>query len=409
MAKTAARIRRGRHPPRGPKALAQIATFSGWDSAATFTPAEPLVFRWDVMKTDDRSDKAQSGYLDPELEKLEAIHDRFQADAWAEKVKNLEDLRSSFSNQRNEILSRELRDKIRTSIKEEQSQDLRAPGNRYKSLIAAQDAGLDLSALKDVHHAAYGSAANVVSGNNRFRYSETVVGNNPDWFTSPPPIIWIPLPDPNRERVFYPPFMGSWDRFQQNQATGDGVVVENTSYLDETSKLGSKLVARNHDASDVDIISVRRETGYLVRFKTLRVGILQVKADLQALFCQHSVRTDDEWGWSDFNASTRGRLVLAVFWNWEDIDPANEVCDQWFVAGLDCSGDGESYPGTTVQVSPGQRRIVNLYTTMAFPANKKVWVYVGLADEIWAFLNDVSIDISIDSAWLLNSLAVRSI
>ncbi len=88
--------------------------------------------------------------------------------------------------------------------------------------------------------------------------------------------------------------------------------------------------------------------------------------------------------------------MLAVFWNWEDVDPANEVSDQWFVAGLDCSGDGESYPGDTVQMAPGQRRIVNLYTSMAFPANKKIWVYVGLADEIWALLNDVSIDISIE-------------
>jgi len=43
------------------------------------------------------------------------------------------------------------------------------------------------------------------------------------------------------------------------------------------------------------------------------------------------------------------------------------------------------------------------------PANVKVWVYVGLADEIWAFLNDVSIDIAIDSSWLLGSLAVRSV
>ncbi|TCU14744.1 hypothetical protein EV132_108114 [Rhizobium sullae] len=35
----------------------------------------------------------------------------------------------------------------------------------------------------------------------------------------------------------------------------------------------------------------------------------------------------------------------AVFWNWEDVDPANEVSNQWFVAGLECSGDGVSYPG----------------------------------------------------------------
>lgn len=46
---------------------------------------------------------------------------------------------------------------------------------------------------------------------------------------------------------------------------------------------------------------------------------------------------------------------------------------------------------------------------MAFPAGRELWIYVGVADRIWALLNDVSIDISIDSAWQLNSLAVRSL
>jgi hypothetical protein len=46
---------------------------------------------------------------------------------------------------------------------------------------------------------------------------------------------------------------------------------------------------------------------------------------------------------------------------------------------------------------------------MTFPEGQQIWIYVGVADKIWAFLNDVGIDISLDSAWLLNSLAVRSI
>ncbi len=49
---------------------------------------------------------------------------------------------------------------------------------------------------------------------------------------------------------------------------------------------------------------------------------------------------------------TRGRLVMAVFWNWDDVDPANEVSDQWFISGLDCRGDGESFPGTSIPDGP---------------------------------------------------------
>ncbi|MDR7145312.1 hypothetical protein [Rhizobium sp. BE258] len=362
------------------------------------------------MAADQSIQPARSGAEHPELDMLEAIHEKNQSMAWQSRADALQGLSKTVSKQRNEILSDDLRRKIRTAIMKERSGDVRGPGDRFRSLIAAEQVGVDFSALKKIQDAAHRQVATTFAGaSNRFRYSETVVGSSPDWFASPPPIIWTPLPDPNREKVFRPPFMGSWDRFIQNQATGDGRVIANDSYLDGTSRLGSKIVARNHDASDVDIISVRRETGYLVRFKTLRTGILQVKADLQSLYCHHSVVTEDEFGWSDFNASTRSRLVLAVFWNWEDVDPANETSDQWFVAGISCSGDGESYPGDTTQVQPGQRRIVNLYTTMAIEENVKVWIYVGLADEIWAFLNDVSIDIAIDSSWLLNSLSVRSI
>jgi hypothetical protein len=100
---------------------------------------------------------------------------------------------------------------------------------------------------------------------------------------------------------------------------------------------------------------------------------------------------------------------MAAFWNWEDVNPANEVSHQSFVVGLDCSGDGESFPGTSIQAFPGERRIINLFSEMAFPEGQQIWIYVGVADKIWAFLNDVGIDISLDSAWLLNSLAVRSI
>lgn len=246
-----------------------------------------------------------------------------------------------------------------------------------------------------------------MKGHGAFLPHETVVGSLHD-ILNRPPVIFAP-PDPDKEKVFFPPSFGSWDRFSDSQASGDGAVTENSSYLDGLARMGSKMAARNHDASDVDLLCTYRENGYLVPFKTLRTGILQVKADLSALICRHHISTEDEFGWSDFHAITTGKLVMAVFWNWEDVDPANEVSHQWFVSGLDCRGDGESFPGTSTQALPGERRIINLFTDAAFPAGHSIWVYVGVNDSIWTFLNDVSINISIDSAWLLNSLAIRSI
>ncbi|MDX0637816.1 hypothetical protein GOD58_05275 [Sinorhizobium medicae] len=338
---------------------------------------------------------------------LQAFYERRQTDEWRAMVNRLDALRKSFADQRRQIVSPELRDRIANIASAGMQDDPRGPGLRYRSLVEAKNAEVDLNALKRLHRHAYSEVGELVKGQEAFHHHETVVGSVVDVFKRPP-IVYV-APDPDKEKLFFPPFGGCWDRLEQNQATGDGLIVENRSYLDCAGRMGSKLVARNNDASDVDLLCAYRENGYLVPFKTLRTGILQVSADLSALLCRHHVSTYDEFGWSDFRATTRGRLVLALFWTWEDVEPANEVSDQWFASGLDCSGDGESFPGTSIQAVPGERRVINLFTDMAFPAGRELWIYVGVADRIWALLNDVSIDISIDSAWQLNSLAVRSL
>ena len=361
------------------------------------------------MKTADHIERTRTDRTATEVpDGLQAIYERRQKDEWRVTVDRLEALRKSFAEQRRQVFSPELRDRIVSTVRGDRREDPRGPGLRYQSFVEAKNADVELAALKRLHNSAYGEVSKIVKPfNDTFHIHETVVGHLYDTLAQPP--IYYAPPDPDKEKLFFPTYDGWWDRLQQNEASGDGSIVENSSYLDGGARMGSKLVARNHDASDVDLICAYRETGYLVPFKTLRTGILQVKADLSALVCRHHISTYDEWGWSDFHATTRGRLVLAVFWNWEDVNPANEVSHQWFVSGLDCQGDGESFPGTSIQALPGERRIINLFTEIAFPAGRDLWVYVGAADRIWAFLNDVSIDISIDSAWLLNSLAIRSI
>jgi len=340
------------------------------------------------------------------LDRLEAIHQRSRETEWRATTDQINALSEEFAAELREILSPEVHEKIRGSIV--RGEDPRGPGLRFQSLAKAREYGVDLIRLKSLHDRLHGKFNEIVKGQTAFTVHENVVGSLAD-VLEVPPYLFV-TPDPDKEKLFFPAYNGSWDRFEQNQATGDGTVTENFSYLDgNMARLGARLSAHNHDAGDIDVICAYREGGYLVPFKTLKTGILQVKADLTALLCRHHVSTYDEWGWSDFHAITRGRLIAAVFWNWEDNDPANEVSDDWFVGGLDCSGDGESFPGTSVQATPGERRIVNLFSSMAFPAGQNLWVYVGLSDRIYSWINDVSIDISIDSAWVLNSISIRSI
>jgi hypothetical protein len=273
-------------------------------------------------------------------------------------------------------------------------------GIRYLSLAEAKRRGVDLKRVKAIQDRFYGQVARLFKGGNSFSTGEITV-RAPDAPFEPPPDVGT---------QYVPPFGEPWERSTLNDVSGDGEVTENLSYLDaEWGRIGSRLVAHNYDAGDFDFIHVDRQNGIVVPFTVTTAGVLQVSVDLICLFCRHQIKTEDEWGWSRFDGDTRNILVLSVFWNHDDGSPISDVLNQKFVEGLDCSGDGESSPGTVVQVAPGERRSVDFYTDAAFPAGKTVWVYVGVLDHLSVILNDVSIDISVDSAWQLSSLTVSSL
>ncbi len=210
--------------------------------------------------------------------------------------------------------------------------------------------------------------------------------------------------------VFQPPYAEGWDRTTISEASGHGTVPAHDSYLDpHWGRLGSRMVAQNHDAGDSDWINLFHQSGFIVPFKMPHTSALQVTADLTCLVCEHRISTSDEWGWSDFFAFTQSGVKFDVFWERDDGEPMSEDFRQRFVPGLDASGDGESYPGMKVMVGPGERRSVNFLTDVAFPAGKTVWVYAGMSDFVFARVNDVSVTISMDSAWQLSSLTITAL
>lgn len=339
---------------------------------------------------------------------LALFQKRFGPDVGGVLLKNaekLDALRASYSAERRDIFSADQREAIRKAVKQQATGRPNGPGLRYLSLAEAKRRGVDLARLKTVQDRLYSHFAQLLSGSNSFS-SGNITAQALDPFDGPPMVL---LSDPDVGTLYIPPFGEPWERSHHSEASGDGRVTENRSYLNaEWGCIGSRLVAHNHDASDSDQIMIHRANGFIVPFTMPTTGVLHVRADLICLLCIHQISTSDEWGWSDFHGMTRSTLVLSVFWNHDDGEPASDVAHQFFVPGLDCRGDGESSPGTVVQVGPGQRRSVDFYTDVAFPAGKTVWLYVGITDFVWALLNDVSIDISLDSAWQLSSLAVSS-
>ena len=169
------------------------------------------------------------------------------------------------------------------------------PGLRHRSLAEATRRGIDLERLKTAQNRLHSDFDQLFNRRNSFSSSNVTVRELDARFAWPP---MLPPEDPDVGTVYIPPFGEPWDRSEVSEASGDGRVMENRSYL--------------------------------------------------------------------------------------------------------------SFPGTVVQVQPGERRSLNLFTDVAFPGGKTVWVYVAIADYIQAHLSDVSIDISLDSAWQLTSLAVSA-
>ena len=335
--------------------------------------------------------------------------DRFGSedeDALRAAVERLHDLRAAGSAELDEIFPLDQRLAVRQAVTELASTDsVHLLGLRHRSLLEAMQRGIDLNRLKGVQNQLSARLDGLLHGRESFSSS--------DIFTRrlDPQSDWrMALPDnPDGGTLYVPPFGEPWERSEIGNASGSGRVTENRSYLSpEWGRIGSRLVAHNHDASDVDEIMVYRQHGFIVPFTMPATSIIQVTADLIALLCRHHASTSDEWGWSDFHARTRSTVVLSIFWDHDDGQPMSEVFSQPLVQGLDARGDGESFPGTVIQVDPGERRSLNLFTDVAFPAGKIVWVYIGIADYVYTLLNDVGIDISLDSAWQLSSLTVST-
>jgi hypothetical protein len=198
-----------------------------------------------------------------------------------------------------------------------------------------------------------------------------------------------------------------WDRFAEGHATGDGEVLRLDSYLwADVGRTGSCVWLRNWDASNFDYVLGRRENGFLAFHTVPANGILKVELDVQCSFSQHCIETRNEWGWSDHTAWTNEEAVVGILWKWEDDVPATESRDPYFVWGLDTSGSGDSSPHTVNPVPAGQLRTLAVYSNMAFPAGVTVLVYVGTCQGLLGYVNDVSLNTFVNSAWFVTQMRV---
>lgn len=217
-----------------------------------------------------------------------------------------------------------------------------------------------------------------------------------------------PPPPPPPPVGFAPQYPGWWDRSWFSDLTSNAHQMRLDGYLwPSNGQSGSCVWAKIWSASDFDYLFSSRENGHLVPFFVPTNGVLQVEIDVQCSFAEHCIESVNEFGWSDFFAWTNERIVLGVFWNWEDVTPATEIRDQNFVWGLDSSGGGGSSSGVIHPVPAGQIRTLTMHTNMAFPAGSTVWVYVGTEQVIHSIANDVGVNLFTNSAWFITGIRVE--
>lgn len=314
-------------------------------------------------------------------------------------------LAEAYVAEREKILPKQTAKEIRAAVGRAGSDNPRL-GRRYLSLAEAKRRRIDLKRLKSVQNHLYREIGRLESRPETYLSGSVAVRTLDDFGWH---LTLLP-PDMMGTSTYVPPFGEPWERFVASGADGDGRVLENNSYVEaEFGVLGARLAVENRDAGDFNHIDVTRGNGFLVPYTMPATGILQIEAELICLVCSHHIRTWDEWGWSDIDCTLTTSAVLSVFWGHDDSQPVSETMDRPLAPGLQAHGDGEDSPGTVVQVSAGEPRSVSFYTDYAFPAGKTVWLYAGLTNQIFAALNDVSVESWLDTRWQLASLSVTTL
>ena len=337
-----------------------------------------------------------------ERARLDAFKKRYPGGLERVDMRELERLRKSFLDERREILPPDAAAAIKQMVVEREG-GKPSPAGRHLSLAEARHCGIDLDKLKACQDHFYRATADLHHRRRSFSAASLQVDHS-GW-----PLTVLP-PDIGGTTVYVPPFNEVWERWVVNEADGSGHINTNESYVEaEYGITGALLAVSNHDAGDWDQLIAQRNNGFFIPFTPATTGAIQISAQLICLVCRHYISTDDEWGWSDFSCETTSALTISVYWNHDDGEAVSENTQLSIATGLNVRGDGESSPGTVAAAGPGDRKTVNFYPDIAFAAGRTVWIYVGVDNYIFASLNDVSIDASVDSSWQLASLAVTSL
>ncbi|UCM89820.1 hypothetical protein [Streptomyces marincola] len=200
-----------------------------------------------------------------------------------------------------------------------------------------------------------------------------------------------------------PPFSGFQRGFHFANLSGSGFRGDQFVTLVPSSGIvGHQVRLTNDDASDFDFAEAVADAQIAFWFQPGMTGRVSLTVEAQCQLATHSLRTEDEWGWSDSSTNQDNFLMTHV---------------------LHPNVPGPSFAGTshfhwrTDATEEVFRRFVPVGTTVVrrmvgdgvIPAGQFVVVRVGTRTTATSWTNDVVIHSTPDFRWLIRSIAIHMV
>jgi hypothetical protein len=213
-------------------------------------------------------------------------------------------------------------------------------------------------------------------------------------------------PPPVPSAVF--PYFGSWDAGGAYWFSNSSNWVErfNSLHLPAWNRTGSDIRMHMWNTDNRDKFHGHRNNGYLVDFTMPSAGRLRITMTATCARTERILNGDDEYGISDCHVKAGGLGMFEVYSGWDDYTPDSQNYSYGLSGYTHIVGAEERYDSP---VPAGAFRGATVTTSTFFPAGASVLVYAATFQELYASVNDTSVDAVINDSWYVSWISVDRI
>ena len=177
-------------------------------------------------------------------------------------------------------------------------------------------------------------------------------------------------------------------------------------HLPAWNRTGSDIRMHMWNTDNRDKFRGNRTNGYLVDYTMPSAGRLQITMGATCAFTERILNGDDEYGISDCRLSAGGLGLIEVYSGWDDPTPDSQNYS-YGLSGYTMIGGAISFHENPVPA--GAFRSATVTTNTYFPAGAPVLVYAATFQELYASVNDTSVDAVINDSWYISWISVNRV